>query len=741
MVAFALAAAASACSVELPSVGAGAYLAGDTVAGVGSCDGSAEPDCGAPRDLSSCVNQPNGAVCTDNDPYTAQDACAAGICAGVKFADYLVNSLDDAETGSCTATQCTLRDAMLAALASPKAQAPIIAFVVEGTIATKAELPTVSRSLVIDAGAGVAADKAKPRITLDGGKDHRLITHSNGALTLRHLRISNGKSTEGAAVYCTPLATTGLTIEDCTFEGHKSASSGGAVRCDAATAIRRSTFTDNQVTGTTNISNGGAVAVFGASDIRECDFRRNKAGYFGGALAGFDSSKVQISGSAFSDNEATNGGALALYGGGKLFNVTIVGNGGAACAVGGGILSGGNPLELTHVTAVDNTAAKDAQVNAQSMVLRNTLISGPGPMSQCGGTLKSTTATFVSDGSCNAQLQGDAGLGVLGDHGGPTQTMGLQPGALAIDAGDASICGPGTSSETDQRGVSRPQGVACDLGAFEFGPQDCDPGKVAVGGRCVDPSTAEVRIGVEETSLPHAVQLFMTPPGSLLVNGGAETGDFTGWKAIHGGSGWGVFGGLFGKHCFLGSWKISWLLQEVSLAEAGVSALVVDNGLAPPVLAGLLAKSFGQAGIHGKVGKEDEVTLRVAPIDAEGKVGPDLVFSVLECPFHVPLGLHKRVAKIPKGTTKLLFGVASIDTENWEGHFASAIDGMYLSLGDLEVRLANEDDGFGPWQPFKGAISDWKLAPGSGTRKVRVEFRDAATGAMLGQVSDTIEVL
>ena len=87
------------------------------------------------------------------------------------------------------------------------------------------------------------------------------------------------------------------------------------------------------------------------------------------------------------------------------------------------------------------------------------------------------------------------------------------------------------------------------------------------------------------------------------------------------------------------------------------------------------------------------------------------------------------------------YGVASIDTENWEGHFASAIDGMYLSLGDLEVRLANEDDGFGPWQPFKGAISDWKLAPGSGTRKVRVEFRDAATGAMLGQVSDTIEVL
>jgi hypothetical protein len=40
--------------------------------------------------------------------------------------------------------------------------------------------------------------------------------------------------------------------------------------------------------------------------------------------------------------------------------------------------------------------------------------------------------------------------------------MALQTGSPAIDAGNAASC-PGT----DQRGINRPQGSACDIGAFE----------------------------------------------------------------------------------------------------------------------------------------------------------------------------------------------------------------------------------------------------------------------------------
>ena len=54
------------------------------------------------------------------------------------------------------------------------------------------------------------------------------------------------------------------------------------------------------------------------------------------------------------------------------------------------------------------------------------------------------------------------GLGPLADYGGPTLTHALAPGSPAIDAADADQC-----EATDQRGVSRPQGEGCDIGAFE----------------------------------------------------------------------------------------------------------------------------------------------------------------------------------------------------------------------------------------------------------------------------------
>jgi hypothetical protein len=53
-------------------------------------------------------------------------------------------------------------------------------------------------------------------------------------------------------------------------------------------------------------------------------------------------------------------------------------------------------------------------------------------------------------------------LGPLQDNGGPTQTHALLPGSVAIDS--AVDCPP---PDVDQRGVSRPQGAACDSGAYE----------------------------------------------------------------------------------------------------------------------------------------------------------------------------------------------------------------------------------------------------------------------------------
>ncbi|MSQ09547.1 MAG: hypothetical protein EXR52_00860 [Dehalococcoidia bacterium] len=72
-------------------------------------------------------------------------------------------------------------------------------------------------------------------------------------------------------------------------------------------------------------------------------------------------------------------------------------------------------------------------------------------------------------------ITGELLLGPLADNGGPTPTHALLPGSLAIDAGDDTMGAAAPIGGKDQRGVARPQGVRCDLGAFERRPTDPTP--------------------------------------------------------------------------------------------------------------------------------------------------------------------------------------------------------------------------------------------------------------------------
>jgi len=73
---------------------------------------------------------------------------------------------------------------------------------------------------------------------------------------------------------------------------------------------------------------------------------------------------------------------------------------------------------------------------------------------------------LVQDASCNPVASdliiGDALIGPLSNNGGPTFTHALLPGSPAIDMADNALC-----PATDQRGVVRPQGPTCDIGAYE----------------------------------------------------------------------------------------------------------------------------------------------------------------------------------------------------------------------------------------------------------------------------------
>jgi hypothetical protein len=54
-------------------------------------------------------------------------------------------------------------------------------------------------------------------------------------------------------------------------------------------------------------------------------------------------------------------------------------------------------------------------------------------------------------------------LGPLQNRGGATTTQALTETSPAIDGGDNALC-----PDIDQRGVTRPQGIACEIGSYEF---------------------------------------------------------------------------------------------------------------------------------------------------------------------------------------------------------------------------------------------------------------------------------
>jgi hypothetical protein len=78
-----------------------------------------------------------------------------------------------------------------------------------------------------------------------------------------------------------------------------------------------------------------------------------------------------------------------------------------------------------------------------------------------------TTGCTITAGT--GDISGESPLlGSLADNGGPTQTLALTTGP-ALEAGDPATPGSGGNAceTTDQRGLCRPGGTACDIGAYE----------------------------------------------------------------------------------------------------------------------------------------------------------------------------------------------------------------------------------------------------------------------------------
>lgn len=250
---------------------------------------------------------------------------------------------------------------------------------------------------------------------------------------------------------------------------------------------------DLTVVGTTITGGTLDVGIGGGIEADTADVTLMRSSLVGNAAplgGGVAAIRLTATASTVAGNEATtNGGGIWADQVADLTNSTVTDN--VAFGGGGGIAVVNSSVRLLHATVAGNAAPQGANVQLQSgsddLTSFASVIADPVGGTDCdidaGATTISEGYNVETDGSCGfGGMPGDVDggfpveLGPLADNGGPTETREPLPGSFLIDLVE---CGYGPIDvDVDQRGFTRNNGTACDVGAVEVqvtAPPTTDP--------------------------------------------------------------------------------------------------------------------------------------------------------------------------------------------------------------------------------------------------------------------------
>ena len=322
--------------------------------------------------------------------------------------------------------------------------------------------------------------------------------YNDGVMTMRNSTLfgnSAGNGDGGGILNAGTLTVTASTLA----ANRADYGTGGAIASRFTTAIiSDSIFVANSAIG------GGAIYLHnGAANLSNNRFLVNRAAHasheFGGGAIRNDGATVTVSNSTFSDNDtnSTGGGIFNYYGSLHVNNSTFSGNhatapgggirnngtmtvsnstfsGNSAGYAGGGIcnwgpLGAGTALIVTNSTLSDNRSVEGGGIYNgfdNTLTLENSIVANSSMGGNCLGPITGAENLSYPDASCPG-TNADPMLGALQDNGGPTFTMEPDLASPAINTGNDTICQTDPVSGHDQRGVIRPVGPHCDIGAVE----------------------------------------------------------------------------------------------------------------------------------------------------------------------------------------------------------------------------------------------------------------------------------
>lgn len=274
------------------------------------------------------------------------------------------------------------------------------------------------------------------------------------------MTIRNGAETIGA-VGGGGVANRGhVAFRNTIITGNTSNTGGGVSNVTGAT----STFVNSTVSGNTAAGSGGGVrnGPSASSTFTSSTISGNTAGDSGGGVFNSLGAGSTLTNSTVSDNRANDSGGGVHGGTVTLSSVTVTAN--TADADGNGTGNGGGTNATLTVT--NSIIAGNADASPPSVAA----------IPDCSGSVTSGGYNLIGRNTGCAISPGpgdkigtpgiplDAGVGSLRDNGGPTRTHALRSFSAARNSGAQG----GACAGTDQRGVPRPQGARCDIGAYEY---------------------------------------------------------------------------------------------------------------------------------------------------------------------------------------------------------------------------------------------------------------------------------
>ena len=391
-------------------------------------------------DFTVCRTAPNNHVCSLRAAVMTANRHAGGATITLPAGTYLLQLLptmtDDDASGDLNITGA-------------------VTIVGAGAATTVVDGGGSDRVFRVESGAALIMSGVTTRHgVISGDSGGGIVSH--GQITLSDSVITGNHSMNGGGggLYAGPATLTGVVID-----GNSATFGGGGLNCEGPTTLTRVT-----VAGNSTGSDGGGIYVGGDLTLTDSTVDDNHAAGAGGGLISY--ATLTVFNSTISNNSTgfDGGGIEANNGAVRLFHTTIAGNLAGHAGLGGYVGGGINIVFTTEPVQLWNTLLADNYVgNVSNDCAGNSLTS------EDYNYFQSTDGCMINGISTHNVIGGDPLLASLADNGGATQTRALLAGSPAIDQIPPAVCRDpfGAAPVPDQRGIVRPVGSLCDIGAYE----------------------------------------------------------------------------------------------------------------------------------------------------------------------------------------------------------------------------------------------------------------------------------